>query len=273
MPPATSRLIGGNSLATRSPWQVMWSVWSALFLREALARLFSRRGAWVWLFLEPIFHVAYLVFVYSVIRVRLVSGFDTSLWIVVGILAYFVFTRASEQASNAVNANRQLFSYRQVHPVDTIFVRAAIEIVMLLVLAIFVFGGLAMLGHDVWPHDSVQLIFSFLLLWLLAIGWGMIRAVLHDLVPELEIVLDFFMKPMYLISGVIVPLASIPFPYRDWLLYNPIAQGIEAARSAFSVSYHPVGGLSFSYLLGATLMIFFFGLLLMRRFSTRLVTA
>ena len=75
------QLIGNSGLLNRSPWQVMWSVWTALFLREALARLFSSRGAWAWLLLEPIFHIAYLVIIFTMIRVHSVSGFDTGLWI------------------------------------------------------------------------------------------------------------------------------------------------------------------------------------------------
>ena len=267
------RLIGNSSLLNRSPWQVMWSVWTALFLREALARLFSSRGAWAWLLLEPIFHIAYLVIIFTMIRVHSVSGFDTGLWIVVGLLAFFTFERTSGQTANAINANKSLFSYRQVQPIDTMFVRAFLELLLLALVAIVIFFVAAMLGHEVLPNEPFGFFIAIFGLWLLAIGWGLVRAVLHDLVPEIEIVLNFFMKPMYIISGVMVPLASIPLPYRDWLLLNPVAQGIEAARASFSANYHPVSGLSVSYLFAFGLLLFFVGLLLMRRFAVRLVTA
>jgi capsular polysaccharide transport system permease protein len=251
----------------------MWSVWAALFLREALARLFSSRGAWAWLMLEPLFHIAYLVIIFTVIRVHYVSGFDTGLWIVVGLLAYFTFERVSGQTANAINANKSLFSYRQVQPIDTMFVRAFLEALLLSVVGIVLFGIAAVLGYEVLPDDPLEFFASIVGLWLLALGWGLVRAVLHDLVPELEILLNFVMKPMYIISGVMVPLASIPLPYRDWLLYNPLAQGLEAARAGFSAAYHPVSGLSVSYLFTFALMLFFIGLLLMRRYAVRLVTA
>lgn len=251
----------------------MWSVLSALFLREALARLFSSRGAWAWLLLEPVFHIAYLVIIFTVIRLRHVSGFDTELWIVVGLLAYFTFERVTTQTTNAIKANKPLFSYRQVQPIDTMFVRALLEVLLLSVVGMVVLSVAAMLGHDVLPNAPFEFVVAFFGLWLLALGWGMVRAVLHDLVPELQTVLDFFMKPMYIASGVLVPLAVIPLPYRDWLLYNPVAQGIEAARAAFSATYHPVPGLSVSYLFEFALILFFSGLLLMRRFAVRLVTS
>ena len=139
--------------------------------------------------------------------------------------------------------------------------------------AIVIFSAAAILGNDVLPHDPFELFIAIFGLWLLALGWGLVRAVLHDLVPELDIVLNFVMKPMYIISGVMVPLASIPLPYRDWLLYNPVAQGVEAARAGFSATYHPLPGLSVSYLFAFAMLLFFMGLLLMRRFAVRLVTA
>jgi capsular polysaccharide transport system permease protein len=244
-----------------------------LFLREALTRLFASRGAWAWLVLEPVFHIAYLVVIFAVIRVRSVGGFDTTVWIVVGLLAYFVFERVSTQTTNAISGNRSLFAYRQVLPIDAMLTRAVLELVVLAVVAMVVFGAAALLGHNVLPSDPLEALTAIAALWLLAIGWGQMRAVFQDLVPEIEIVLNFVMKPMYLISGVIVPLASIPLPYRDWLMYNPVAQGIEATREAFAANYHAASGLSVPYLVSCTLVLLFVGMVLMRQFSARLVTA
>lgn len=49
----------------------------------------------------------------------------------------------------------------------------------------------------------------------------------------MEHVLKILMLPLYLISGVILPLAAIPQPYLDLLLLNPIAHGLELARAGF----------------------------------------
>jgi capsular polysaccharide transport system permease protein len=91
-------------------------------------------------------------------------------------------------------------------------------------------------------------------------------------VPELGRLIDFVMTPLYLISGVILPLSSVPQPYRDWLMLNPVAHGLEAVRLGFSPYYHAVPGLSISYLYGFSLVSIFLGLALHRRFAIRLVT-
>jgi capsular polysaccharide transport system permease protein len=272
MPLATYLLIGDKGLAKRSPWQVMWSVWTALFLREALARLFSKRGAWAWLLLEPVFHIAYLVIIFSAIRVKQIGGVEIGMWIAIGLLAYFMFDRTSTQTANAISANRALFSYRQVLPFDTMLVRAVLEALLMLMVAFVIFAVAALLGYIVWPQEPIEFVVAFLGLWLLAVGWGLVRVVLQDLVPELEMLLDFAMKPMYLISGVMFPLGSVPLPYRDWLLLNPVAHGVEASRDAFAATYHPVAGVSVVYLFLCALVLLFFGLALQRQFSTRLIT-
>jgi len=50
-------------MMSRSPWSITWSVWRAMFLREALYRLFHRRAAWRVLLLDPIGHIAFLMFI------------------------------------------------------------------------------------------------------------------------------------------------------------------------------------------------------------------
>ena len=266
------QLIGNSGLLNRSPWQVMWSVWTALFLREALARLFSRRGAWAWLLLEPAFHFFYLIFIYTVMNVRHISGFDTTMWIVVGVVAFFIFDRTSSQTANATSANKSLFSYRQVLPADAFAVRAVVELVLILLTALLVLLFLSLFGHQVLPDNLPLVVQAILGLWLLAIGWGMVRAVLSNLVPELDIVLNLIMRPMYLISGLMLPLSSLPPSYRNWLLLNPVAQGLEAARAGYSAAYHPFTGLSVSYLHISAAIMLFSGLLLLRKFGSRLVT-
>ena len=74
----------------RTSAQVIASVYRALFLREALTRISSSRAAWFWLLAEPVFHVTYMLVIFTVIRVRTVGGIDTVVWLIVGMLAFFI---------------------------------------------------------------------------------------------------------------------------------------------------------------------------------------
>ena len=248
------------------------SVWRALFLREALARLFAGRATWFWLVADPVFNVAYLAFIYTVIRVRTVGGIDTVMWLMVGMLGFFMFRRTGTQVQNAISANQPLFTYRQVLPVDTALVRAGLEASLMVVVASVLLTGAAILGHSVVPADPLAVFEAFFGLWMVGLGFGLVTSVAIELVSELGKVLKLLMMPLYILSGVILPLSAVPPPYRGWLMLNPVAHGLEAARLGFAPYYHAVPELSVAYLYAFGLVSIFFGLALHRRFATKLVT-
>jgi capsular polysaccharide transport system permease protein len=244
----------------------------ALFLREAVHRLFSARAAWVWLLLEPVAHIAFLMFIFGVIRLRVVGGIDTSLWFMVGMLAFFMFKRTATQSMNAVSANQALFAYRQVKPVDTVLTRSGLEGFLMVLVAITIFIGAALFQIDVLPADPLAVLEAFAGMWLVGVGFGLIVSVANELVAELGKIVGLFMTPLYLASGIMFPIAPLPPMYREWLMLNPLAHGVEAARLAFAPYYQSVPELSIPYLYGFALLTIFFGLALHVRFATRLTT-
>lgn len=255
----------------RSPLAITFSVWRALFLREALTRIVERRAAWFWLLAEPVMHISYMVVFYTVIRVRTIGGIDTAVWIVVGLLTYFMFQRTSSQVANAIDANQALFAYRQVKPMDTLLVRAAMEAFLMVISSTVLVGFAALLGYPVIPDDPLIVMLAFFGVWLFGLGFGMLTSMAIELLPEFGKVLKFVTRPLYFISGVLHPMAAIPQPWRDWLMWNPLVHGLEAARLGFSSNYHAVDGVSISYVYECALVAVFLGLALHRRFAARLV--
>lgn len=259
-------------MAKRTSARVALSVWKALILREALYRLFSSRAAWVWLLLEPVVHIVFLMFIFTVVRMRVVGGIETPLWLMVGLLAFFMFKRAGTQAMQAVGANQALFAYRQVKPVDTVLTRAALEGFLMLLVAILLFTGAGLFGISIVPADPLAVLEAFFGLWLLGLGFGLMASVANVLVPELGKIIILAMTPLYFLSGVIFPIARVPLPYREWLMLNPVAHGPEAARLGFAPYYQAVPELSIAYLYGFALVTIFLGLALHVRFALRLAT-
>lgn len=247
------------------------AVWKALFLREAIVRMFGSRMAWVWLVLEPVVNVLWLVLIFTVIRVRHIGGIETPLWIAIGMLIFMTFRRTVTQVQNGVNANTSLFAYRQVRPADVVLVRAVVEGVSMLLISAAVFFIGALIGWMSWPSSGWQVLEAFAIAWLCAFGLGMIFGVLVKLVPEMERLINFIMMPLMMISGVIFPLSMVQQPYLDWLLFNPVAQAVEAARIGFSPFYHAASGVDVAYAYQCALVLVFLGLALFRRFNQRLV--
>jgi len=255
----------------RSQLSITLAVWHAIFLREALDRLFRERGAWFWLLIEPITHIGFLALMWGVIRKTDMGGMDVVVWLMVGMLAFFLFRRTAIQVMYAVDCNRPLFVYRQVKPFDTAVVRGGLEAFIMALVSAIIIVIVNLLGRDAIPSDPLLVMGAVLGLWLFGMGYGLIASVLMELVPELEHILKILMMPLYLISGSIWPLASIPSPYREYLMINPIAHGVEAVRLGYVSHYHAVPGLSLGYLYACSAASIFLGLLLYRRYVLRLV--
>lgn len=256
----------------RSSLSITFSVWQAIFLREALDRLFDMRAAWFWLLMEPVCHIGFIALVWRAIRTEVINGVDVSVWVMVGMLGFFLFRRTAIQVMYAIDCNRVLFAYRQVKPFDTAIVRAGLEAFLMAFISAMILTVATLLGHATVPDDPLLVMLVVQGLWLLGLGYGLITSVLIELVPELEHIFKMMMMPLYIISGVIWPISSAPPVYREFLLINPIAHGLELVRKGFVCHYHPVPGVSLSYLYTWAVIIVFIGLMLHRRFAQRLVT-
>jgi capsular polysaccharide transport system permease protein len=255
----------------RNPLSVTFSVWRAIFLREALDRLFDMRGAWFWMLAEPALHIAFMTFIFAVIRLRTIGNVDTVIWLIVGMLGFFLFRRTATQVLYAIDSNRPLFTYRQVKIFDAAIVRAVLEAFLMAIVAIVILATVSLLGHHVFPADPLLVVLAVAGLWLFGIGYGLVGSVLMELMPEMEHILRIVMMPLYLISGVIWPVSAIPQPYRDLLMINPIAHGLELSRLGFAPHYHAVPETSGLYLYVWVLTSILLGLMLYRRFAFRLV--
>jgi len=260
-----------NRNPVRSPASITWAVWKALFLREAVARLFAGRAAWAWILVEPVVHLLYLYLLFGFVLQRLISGIDGGMFITTGVVGFLMVQNTAMKSKEAITANMGLFTYRQVFPIDTVLVRAALEAMLLLVSALFLLTGLGLFGSGIVPHDVLSVMVALSALWLSGLGLGLMMSVANELIPEVGKVTDLLFRPLYFLSGIMYPVSAIPPAYRDWLLVNPFVHGIETLRTGFFPQYHAVDGVSLSYLLGFALVTLCLGLALHVRFGSRLV--
>jgi capsular polysaccharide transport system permease protein len=202
--------------------------------------------------------------------VRTIGGISTAVWIMAGLLAFFMFRRTAAQSMSAVGASRALFNYPQIRPVDTVLVRAALEGFMMVIITIVLLAGAWLYGLADIPVDPLAVLEAMFGLWLVGAGYGLVNSVAIQLAPPVGAVMSFMLKPLYFLSGVLIPISIIPHPYRDWLMLNPLVHGLEAMRLGFAPYYHPIPGLSIAYLYGWALVTIFFGLALHVRFAKRL---
>jgi len=259
-------------LSTRTPWQVTRSVWHAMFIREALARTMADRMAWFWMLLEPIAMVLLMLVVRTVVlgRMRHIDGAEFIPWMIVGLLGFYLVRENMMRPIGAIDANKGLFAYRQVKPIDPVLVRCYLEGLLKSFIFILFIIGATLLGFELIPAAPLEGIFVWFSLWCLGLSAGLIFSVLAGMVPEIGKVLRIISMPLLIISGVIFPLNFLPHELLVYVMWNPIVHGLESLRGAFFPLYRPITGTSLLYLWYWILGMATLGLMLHVRFELRL---
>lgn len=255
----------------RSSARIAFTTWKALFLREAVTRLAAGRAAWAWLLLEPVAYLVFLMTMFGFVYHKMVGGVDGAMFVSTGLLGFMFARNTFLKSMEAIHANAALFTYRQVHPIDTVLVRAALEGFLMLISSILVLGGSSLFGYKVLPDDPLMVMLSVLGLWLCGLGLGLILSASTKLISELGKVVNIVVTPLYFMSGVMIPAMSIPQPYRGWLLLNPLMHGLESLRGGYFAQFHVAPEVSLGYLYVSALVTIFLGLVLHLRFAGKLI--
>lgn len=260
-----------DTAGPRTPWQVTRSVWYAMFMREATSRTMGDRMGWFWMLFEPVAFVAIMVAIRSFIRGdRMVVNADFIPWMIIGLMGFFLVREGMLRGMGAIDSNSALFAYRQVKPIDPVFVRNFVEgMLRTFVFLIFIAGGL-MIGLDMKPDNALQAFVAWFSLWSLGLGAGLITSVLATLVPEVGRVIRMLSLPLLIISGVIFPISNLPPWLLEYLMLNPIPHGLSVLRQGFFEGHPLIPGTSWLYLWLCILSMNALGLMLHLRFSDRL---
>jgi len=257
--------------ALRSPFTVTLQVWRALLLREAVARIARAPMAWFWMIAVPVSHIAFLVFLYVVgFRHKVIVGADASVFIMVGVMGFFLPRNIFNLGVAAVPRAQALYSYRQIKPIDIVIARIWLQTLLWCVVCSVVFTGAVMLGVPVRLADPLSALAALGCLWLSGVGLTLVFSVLAGLSRQFGNLLRMLMRPLYILSGVMFSTMTVPLQIRDAILLNPLVHGLETLRVAFMPAYQIPASISLVYLAQFAVILIFLGLLLHARFRDRL---
>lgn len=247
----------------RSGIEVQRAAVEALFLREIKTRFGKYRLGYCWAILEPTAHLLVMLAIFGYFMHRTMPDISFPVFLINGIIPYFLFSHITSRSISAIEANQGLFNYRPVKPVDTVVARALLESVIYGCVYIILMCIVGFAGEVFEITQLVTLILTWLLLVLFSCGLGLIFMVVGKTFPETEKFLPILIKPLYFISCVMFPLHAIPRAYWPYLLWNPIVHIVELSRECVVVGYVSEG-VSLSYVAFCTLLLLFFGLALYR---------
>jgi capsular polysaccharide transport system permease protein len=257
----------------RSPLAVMLAVWKALFLRELLNRIARERTGWIWMLAEPVAHIAIIsLMITQGFRARTVAGGDPVIFIMLGILGFFLVRNIMNRGIDAVESASNLYAFRQIKPVDTVFVRAFNTGFLEILIFLLIFAGAGLLGHPIVPGDPLRAMSALFGLWVLGLGLALTLSIPCVLVPEFGHTVRLMMTPLYFFSAVIFPSVKMPPSIREYLMWNPILHALESLRLGFMPTYVVPPGISLPFVYACAIPLVFTGLALHVQYRKQLLT-
>ncbi|HEN6956346.1 TPA: ABC transporter permease, partial [Escherichia coli] len=114
----------------RSGFEVQKAAVHALFLRELRTRFGKYRLGYLWAVLEPAAHLLIMLAIFGFFMHRTMPDISFPVFLINGIIPYFIFSNIATRSIGAIEANQGLFNYRPVRPIDTIIARAILEVLI-----------------------------------------------------------------------------------------------------------------------------------------------
>ncbi len=217
---------------------IQMKVIEALFYRELKTRFGQKKLGYLWIFLDPVMQIAVFTAILSVTMGAVMPGIDYLLFISIGVISWNLFNDTLNQSLSAVSANMGLLQYSRVHPIDTVFARALLEIVIFIFVFPVLFIFLNIMGHVPDYFDIGLFIKGFIALLMLSLGFGMLFAVLSAIRPEIKWIIAVSMRPLYLMSGIMYSLSSLSAQYQKYLLWNPLIHAFGIMRKSLLSNYN-----------------------------------
>lgn len=214
---------------------------AALLVREIASRFGNKPGGYVWALLEPAAYIGFLCMIFMSIAHKPALGTNFPLFFATGYLAYQFYQASVVFVSSAVRVNHALLSYPNVAPIDTVVARYLLQFGTTSFIAIVVLSLIfSMMGRP--PEVRWAYVFEAAFAGsLLALGVAFFNNAAFARFPAYEQVFGIVSRPLFLMSGVFFLPDSMPHPYRDLLLYNPLAHIIMLFRKGFYPEYRAIG--------------------------------
>lgn len=235
---------------------IQWQVIHALILRETRTSFGAHQLGYLWALVAPVGMIGTFGAMMILVGRTAPLGNNIVVYLATGFLPFLFFRSVASSGANAVGANKALLFFPQVHPLDLVLSRTALETATLAVVSIVILGGLS-LWHQSFNVDSAMLLITSLsTASLLGCGLGLILCSVSVIFPAIDKIKNLILRPLFWTSGVFFTVNDLPPVARNLLRYNPILHCVEEFRDGWYPEYTARHTNSMYPLYWATLLIF-----------------
>ena len=187
-----------------------------------------------------------------------------------GFIFFRFFRVLLIQSLNAIEANKSLFLYRRVKPIDTLLARWLIQFFLNL-LIYFGLISLSLFNNIVVLKNFPLLIICYFTVSILFLGISITMMIVGSRFSWIKLTMPFLIRPLFFTSGVIFTINDVPRNFHPYLTWNPVIHSIEIARHSFTDEFPLNESVSYSFLLITSFVMITFSLLMYERNKLSLV--
>ena len=230
----------------------------------------TTRLGWLWWFIDPLVMMAIYYFIIRVVFDR--GGENYHLFVLTGIVLWQFFSRALNVATSSLTKNSMLIKQTGVSLSTIIAIPPLVQMF---------FGFIGVLIILIWNFQvigshSVAILLILALTGTLAFGFGLLLAILVVFFKDTGKLVGYTLRAGFFLSPVLYPISriidsdSVPEFIKSIYHLNPMAWIINASRTIL-LDGEMFNWQSFFIVFAFALFLVEIGLLLMRRYSNRIV--
>lgn len=246
-----------------------FSVVAALVIREMATRYGTKIGGYAWAIIDPLAFVVLLSLIFSAIARQPALGTNFPLFYASGYMPFWIYRSLADQIAGSVSGNRHLLNYPIVQPYDTVFARLILQVITIFVVCMIIFGGIGYIYPPMPSLDMRDILVAGLLAVIFGMGVGMINIVLFQLSSTYQQIFQILNRPLFLLSGVFVLPESVPHPYQEYLMWNPLVHIVAEFRKGFFSTYR-AQLVDLEWVVAISFVTFWTGFLAIRIFDAKL---
>ena len=215
-------------MTARKPSKILFAVVKALFIRELNTKMSVGKLGLFWTFFEPFMQVSMFILIRVIIIGRGEgSNFDYAVFMEVGFIAFNMFRSILSSSNGSFTANKALFTYRQVKPIDTLIARSLVQVFITgIIVLLFIFIGF-FIQYDIQPENILMVFLGYMWLLLFSFSVGLVVAIGSTFFDSIGKIIGILSFGLMIFSAVFFPMISIPPEAQEVLLYNPLVHFME----------------------------------------------
>lgn len=226
-----------------------------------------------WVLFEPAAQVALMIYIFSAFRGGTLLGMDYPIYLLMGMIPFFLIRNIALGVMESVGANQGLFAYPNIKPFDTFVARLIVECAIsscVFILMLAVLGWF--FGYHVQIAKPMQWFAWLVVGVILAFALGIVLCVVVKHFPNSKIFIRMSFMVVYILSGILYPIWVLPPDIFKLLKFNPFFHIVDGLREA-GISHYPItAGISFQYPLSISLILLFLALALYRSQRRELIS-